>query len=126
MLTTLSCTNLMKEKQSTDIGSVVYVKNPDGSGNLIANWVYSPNDSTTVVGTGYTTQSPSSQDFEGEYKIFYTGIRKDSFSLFIHRDTSVNSSTFYKVDWVDMSTQMKIYHGRGIVKDSQLIVGWRK
>lgn len=121
-----SCEKQVNDKQSTDIGSVVYVKNPDGSGNLIANWAYSPNDSTTVVGTGYTTQSPNSQNFEGKYKIFYRGNNVDSFSLLINKDTSINSSIFYQVDWINLTTGAKVYHGTGIEKDSQLIVGWRK
>lgn len=121
-----SCTNKTKEIPSTDVGSVIYIKNLDGSGNLIANWAYSPDDTTTVVGTGYTTEGPNSADFEGNYKIYYTGTSVDSFNLMIRRKISINDSSYYNIEWQDINTGMIDYYGTGIVKDNQLIAGWRE
>ena len=109
-----------------DIGCVIYTKNPNGSGNLIADWVFSPGDTNTIVGTGFSTKSPDSQDFEGEYIMYYTGKKTDSFSLIINQDVDIDSSIYYRVEWKELLTGMTIYYGTGIVKDKQLIVGWRK
>ena len=109
-----------------DIGTVIYVKNDDGSGNLIANWAYSANDTTTVVGTGYTTKAPNSKKFEGKYKIYYTGTSVDSFNLIINRKKSINNAFYYSIEWQDINTGFIDYYGTGIVKNNQLIAGWRK
>lgn len=121
-----SCASLTEAEQLTDIGCVVYVKNPDGSGNLIADWAYSLDATNTIVGTGCTTQSPNSLGFAGEYKIYYTGTKKDSYNLIISQNKSIDSSTFFKVLWKDINTGKIDFYGTGVVKDSQLIVGWRK
>ncbi len=124
-----SCTQtkaITTSNTDRDIGTVIYVKNEDGSGNLIANWAYSPNDTTTVVGTGYTTKAPNSAKFEGKYKIFYTGTSVDSFNLMIHQKKSTNNSYCYSIEWQDITTGIVVYYGTGIVKNNQLIAGWRK
>ena len=130
--TTLLCFSCIQTKKIStgdtdrDIGTVIYVKNEDGSGNLIANWAYSPNDTTTVVGTGYTTKAPNSAKFEGQYKIYYTGTSVDSFNLMIHQEKSTNNAYFYSIEWQDITTGMIVYYGTGIEKNNQLIAGWRK
>ena len=113
-------------EESGDIGSVVYIKNPDQSGNLLANWTYSPDNNTAIVGSGYTTESPNSQNFEGDYKIYYSGNSVDSFFLSIVKESTSNSETYYRVTWTDIVDGNEEYFGTGIEWDDQLIVGWRK